>query len=153
MKRIVFSSVLIAGLIAVLGHINAAHYGDLFRSRPNSGQQQPMVYSAKFKECIAEEDFPVKAVTKFVNAFKESGRDMEKVEASIKKYGSSLDSTLKNLSYIDAHDFLHKQFQHSKDLILNHEISEIQEHYHREIMRLCYENDRLLNLDSDIGAP
>ena len=68
-----------------------------------------------------------------------------KVNESAKKYGKSLDSTLKNLSTVDAHDFIHQAFQKAKNAIGNKDISDIQKHYHFEIMRICYDSDKSLN--------
>jgi hypothetical protein len=149
MKKVFFSSILVVGLVAILGQINAKHYGGLFSDDTKAEHKEPVVYSAKFKECIDIKDFPKKKPSKYEAAFEESGRDMEMVQASLKKFKVSLDSTLKNLSYIDAHEFLHTRFQQSEAFILNHDdISKTQEYYHREIMRICYDHDRLLNLDS-----
>ncbi|KAB7531566.1 hypothetical protein F8C76_08760 [Flagellimonas olearia] len=149
MKKVFFSSILVVGLVAILGQINAKHYGGLFSDDTKAEHKEPVVYSAKFKECIDMKDFPKKKTSKYEAAFEESGRDMEMVEASLKKFRASLDSTLKNLSYIDAHEFLHARFEQSKAFVsLHDDISKTQEYYHREIMRICYDNDRLLNLDS-----
>jgi len=49
------------------------------------------------------------------------------------------------LSTVDAHDFIHQAFQKAKNAIGNKDISDIQKHYHFEIMRICYDSDKSLN--------
>lgn len=74
--------------------------------------------------------------------------DMLKVNSSIQRFRLSMDSTLKNLSSIDAHNFIHKEFERSKTLLQEENLTEIRRYYHCEIMRICFDSDRQLNIGS-----
>jgi hypothetical protein len=105
-------------------------------------------YSAKYRDCILEKDLPKGFSRELDNDSKRTDWDTHKINVSLKKYGQSLDSTLKNLSTIDAHNFIHKEFERSKNSLLKEDLTEIRKYYHLEIMRICYDSDKSLNLGS-----
>ena len=148
MKKLLFSSMLLASAFAVLGGMNALHeikgIGDTEKIEQNISNN----YSAKYKDCISQTDFPQNY--QFPVDLPSSKRDWNtlKVDASLKRYGQTLDSTIRNLNSIDAHNFIHQEFQRSKAIFQNKDISDIRKYYHCEIMRMCYDSDRFLNLGS-----
>ena len=148
MKKLLFSSMLLASAFAVLGGINV--FDEIENGKSIKGMDRSILtnYSAKYKDCILEKDLPEDFQREVYNNSQKTDWDTKKVNASIKKYSKSLDSTLKNLSSIDAHDFIHKEFERSKNSILKDDLTEIRKHYHLEIMRICYDSDKTLNLGS-----
>lgn len=144
MKKLLFSSMLLASAFAVVGGIN------VFDQAENGQNIQGILtnYSAKYEDCILEKDLPKDFLWEPENKSKKIDWDTHKINVSLKKYGQSLDSTLKNLSSIDAHNFIHKEFERSKNSLLKEDLTEIRKYYHLEIMRICYDSDRLLNVGS-----
>ncbi|RIV46838.1 hypothetical protein [Flagellimonas pelagia] len=148
MKKILFSFMLLAGIFAVIGGMNALDeikgIGDTEKIKQNISTN----YSAKYKDCISQESFPQSF--HFPVDLPDSNRDWNtlKVDASLNRYGQTLDSTIRNLNSIDAHNFIHEEFQRSKDIFESKDISDIRKYYHCEIMRMCYDSDRFLNLGS-----
>ena len=148
MKKIVITSVLLATVFIVLGGMDAFQRMERigFVSKVDSNIQVDTIYAVKYDDCIMESDFP-NGYPLYSKQLKNEDVDwyFTKVNESAKKYGKSLDSTLKNLSTVDAHDFIHQAFQKAKNAIGNKDISDIQKHYHFEIMRICYDSDKSLN--------
>lgn len=148
MKKILLTSVLLLTLLIVLGGMNAFESleGIYMVSDKNLNIQTTAVQHAKYDDCITKNDFPegyLLYTHEITN--QHSDWDIEKVNQSVQKYSESLDSTLKNLSTVDAHEFIHKAFQKAKSDVENNDVSDIRKHYHGEIMRICYTRDKLLN--------
>lgn len=152
MKKLLITASLVLIALALWGPINAFQKRKVTHHKYSSfDQHADSLYSAKYQDCIMRSDFPEGWSTDDKLTV-ENEWDLIKVNSSINRYAQSLDSTIKNLSTIDAHDFLHHEFERSKNtLINNNDLSWIRAHYHREIMRICYDTDRSLNLDSGIN--
>ena len=148
MKKLVLTFVLLASVFIVMGSINAISNMEHFNFISKTGPKAPVesVYSTKYDDCITKEDLP-EGFGLYTHQLTDqhAAWDYKKVSQSAKKYGASLDSTLKNLSTVDAHDFLHKTFQNAKSAVMDDDVSPIQKHYHYEIMRMCLERDKHLN--------
>ncbi|MEC7265005.1 MAG: hypothetical protein VXW38_14795, partial [Bacteroidota bacterium] len=129
--------------------MNALHEIKGIGGAEKTGENISTNYSAKYEDCISQVELP--KIFQFPIDQLNNKRDWNiiKVDASLKRYGKSLDSTIRSLNYIDAHNFIHQEFQRSKDAFLNNDVSDIKKYYHCEIMRMCYNSDRLLNLGSD----
>jgi len=148
MKKLLLISILLVMVFLVYGGMNVVQKieGIEMVSDNNVSTHTPEVQFAKYDDCITENDFPdgyLLYTHEITN--QHSGWDIEKVNESAQKYSKSLDSTLKNLSTVDAHEFIHKAFLKAKSDVENGNVSEIRKHYLGEIMRLCYNRDRLLN--------
>lgn len=148
MKKILLLTSLLASAFAVLGGIDVFHGEREDSDTKTSNDEVSTVYAAKYKDCIDKGDFPENFVSEAGKEMAKNDWDFKKVNSSIIKYKKSMDATIKNLNYIDAHNFIHQEFQRSSNLLLNSELSEIQKHYHREILQLCYDSDKALNLGS-----
>jgi hypothetical protein len=148
MKKLLFSSMLLASAFAVLGSMNAFRAIGKFDDSKSINKTISTNYSAKYQDCISHDDFPqdFKSIANHPN----NSWDWStlKVDASLKRYHSSLDSTIRNLNSIDAHNFIHQEFERSKSMLGNENLSEIRKYYHCEIMRMCHDSDRSLNLGS-----
>lgn len=148
MKKLLISSILALGAFALTGAINAFQKGKATTTYSSFDQNVDSLYSAKYQDCITLRDFPEGALGD-KNLIIENEWDLMKVNTFINRYGQSLDSTIKNLNAIDAHDFLHQEFERSKNTLKNNpDLTWIRMHYHREIMRICYDHDKSLNLGS-----
>ena len=149
MKKIVITSILLATVFIVLGGMDAfQRIKDInFVSKGNSNIQMNTNYTVKYDDCITKKDFS--AIIYSEDAAKKTdpyiNRNLIKVDESAKEFAKSLNLTLKDLSTVDAHDFIHQTFQKAKSAIGNKDISDIQKHYYFEIMRICYDSDKSLN--------
>lgn len=148
MKKFLYSFLLVACTFVVLGSTNIFQMLHLNRDGLDPIQKVSTNYSPKYKDCIGANDFPLDFESKFVVLSPVQDWDVIKVNASIQKFHNSLDSTLKNLSSIDAHNYIHKEFERSKILLQRNDLTEIRRYYHCEIMRICYDSDRELNIGS-----
>ncbi|MGX1929805.1 hypothetical protein [Flagellimonas sp. 2504JD4-2] len=72
----------------------------------------------------------------------------EDINQCLEKYELSLDSTIKNLNTIDAHEFLHNEFLRCKKLMDTDSLSAIKKYYNKGIMNICYDRDKKLNSGS-----
>ncbi|MBW8243418.1 hypothetical protein K1F50_11450 [Muricauda oceani] len=148
MKKFSLTLILLATMAIVLGGMYAFQGIDRldFISKAKPPIQTDTVYAAKYNDCITEQDLPDGFAT-FTHDITHQYLQLQydKVNESARKYGISLDSTLKNLSTVDAHDFIHKTFKDARNAAEKEGISEIQRHYQFEIMRMCLEKDRRLN--------
>ena len=148
MKKLFISSLLVLGAFALWGPINAFQKRNVTATYSSFDHNVDSLYSAKYQDCIMLSDFPEGTFAGDALTI-ESDWDLMKVNSSINRYSQSLDSTIKSLNTIDAHNFLHQEFERSKNTIINSkDLSWIRKHYYREIMRICYDNDRALNLGS-----
>lgn len=141
MKRLIFPFAIAIGLFVLWAPINAFHNGDLFELTTVSSEEPSLGYSVKYKDCIPQDSFSSQNKEVYANNI-----DYRKVNIALKKYEQSISATLKNLNAIEAHGFLHQEFQRSKDAVLSQGLSELKLYYHQEIMRICFEKDRLLNV-------
>ncbi len=146
MKKLIVLSIFASGALALWGTTNGFQKNELTAHYSNASNNADSLYATKYKDCITQSDFPEGSFTDN-NVTIENDWDLLKVNASINRYGQSLDLTIKSLNAIDAHNFLHQEFERSKNVITNSSnLSWIRKHYHQEIMRICYDNDKSLNL-------
>lgn len=104
-------------------------------------------YSKKYADCINEGDFLNHYDSKSGEYSDEQEGVFEEINMSLEKYRHSLDSTIKNLNTIDAHEFLHREYEKSKVLIQKDKSSKIKRYYHTKAMEICYTKDKSLNTD------
>ncbi|MBO0321757.1 hypothetical protein J0X14_05575 [Muricauda sp. CAU 1633] len=148
MKKLIVSSVLVLAAFALWGPMNAFQKRKVTHAYSSIDQHTDSLYSVKYQDCITLQDFPEGALGQD-NLVIDNEWDLMKVNTFINRYGQSLDSTIKNLNAIDAHNFLHHEFERSKNILSkNNDLSWIRAHYHREIMRICYDHDKSLNFGS-----
>ena len=102
----------------------------------------------KYEDCIKEESLI--ALKAFLEREKRLpvSKKLSSLDAQVRKYYISLDSTVQSLNAIDAHSFLHNEFDRCKEIILSSETSKIQTYYHYKIMESCYQKDKELNESS-----
>ncbi len=150
MKKLLFSSMLLASAFAVLGSMNAFRAIGKIDDSKSINQNISTNYSVKYQDCISQEDFPRDFNSMANHPSNSWDWSTMKVDASLKKYGKSMDSTLQSLNSIDAHNFIHQEFLRSKSMLENTDISDIRKYYHCEIMRMCYDSDRFLNHSSPV---
>ncbi|MBO0329029.1 hypothetical protein [[Muricauda] lutisoli] len=103
------------------------------------------IYAVKYDDCIKESDFPIDYSMHSKEVKDHVDWSIKKVNESVNRFGESMNSTLKNLNTVDAHEFIHQTFQKAKSAFTDNAISDIQKHYQCEIMRICYDSDRSLN--------
>lgn len=148
MKKLLLTSVLLATVFIVIGGMNALNkiQGIYEASNDKINNQTTSFQSAKYEDCITKDDLPdgfLLYTHELTNPH--ANWDIEKVNESVQKYGKSLDSTIKNLSTVDAHEFIHHTFNKAKSALATDSISDIKKHYHAEMMKLCYTRDKLLS--------
>lgn len=143
MKKLLFPTILITGVFAVVGSMKSFYVDGSNTLASNNVIVQN--YSAKYKDCIDEQDLLENFPPSKDSVAVKMDWAITKVDASIQKYGKSMDSTVKSLNAIDAHDYIHKEFERSKNILADSGLSDIRKHYHCEIMRICYDSDRSLN--------
>lgn len=148
MKKLLLTYILLATVFIVIGGMNALAKIQGIYEASNDKVNNPTTsfQFAKYEDCITKEDFPdgfLLYTHELTNP--DANWDIEKVNESVQKYGKSLDSTIKNLSTVDAHEFIHQTFIKSKSALATDSISDIKKHYHSEMMRLCFTRDQLLN--------
>lgn len=115
----------------------------------NTKENKATNYSTKYSDCITKSDhsqFSKSLQTKIPQV---DEIFIEEIDACLDNYQRSLDSTIKNLNAIDAHEFLHSEYLRCKVKISEGSLSEIQKYYHQGIMQICYDKDRFLNLHSN----
>jgi len=145
MKKLLLTSVLLATVFTVLSNMNVFQKMEAINVTETNSNVSA-THSVKYDDCITEDDFP-ESYLLYTHDITDQHSDWEimKVNESIQKYVKSLDSTIKNLNTVDAHEFIHQAFQKSKNAVETENISSIQKHYHGEIMRICHSRDKQLN--------
>lgn len=118
-----------------------------FSKSLNSKKSDGLDYSKKYVDCINDADFLARSNPKLEGYTDEHQVIFEELNLSLEKYQRSLDSTIQNLNTIDAHEFLHSEYEKSKDLIQKENTSEIKQYYHIKAMELCYTMDKSLNVN------
>lgn len=147
MKKMLLASVLLVTVFVLLGGINAFQRNETlnFTFKANSNIPLDTVYAVKYDDCIKESDYPIDYFTHSKEVKGHIDWSIKKVNESVSKFGESIDSTLKNLNTVDAHEFIHQTFQKAKNALTDTSISDIQKYYQCEIMRICHDSDRSLN--------
>lgn len=106
-------------------------------------------YATKYSDCISEQDLKGYSLNESQIYSKEQTPALKEVNSSLEKYQRSLDSAIKNLNALDAHQFLHSEFKRCKDVVRLDSLSEIKTYYFLGTMQICYDLDKSLNLESD----
>ncbi|PWL38059.1 hypothetical protein DKG77_07130 [Flagellimonas aquimarina] len=115
----------------------------------NTEENKESDYSKKYSDCVAKSDYLQFFDATRTDVPKEEEIFIEEIDLCLENYQRSLNSTIKNLNAIDAHEFLHSEYLRCKIKISTGSLSEIQKYYHRGIMQICYDKDRFLNLGSN----
>ncbi len=146
MKKVVFPLFLIllvcAGLLSMDTFSGKKSLSEVFNFDTNHTTE----YAIKYSDCINHKDEFRNA--KFSpNQFPDDEKPLIKeIDLCLEQYQKYLDSTIKNLSTIYAHEFLHNEYARCKAEISNDSISKIEMYYNLGIMEICYNKDRALNL-------
>ncbi len=111
----------------------------------NSKKGTTQEHQARYSDCISMKDISNIEAKEIDIPLEQKNILFDEVDMQLKKYSSSLDSTIKNLNTIDAHKFLHSEFKRSKKQISTDSLSAIKVYYHRGIMSICHERDKMLN--------
>lgn len=148
MKKFLCLGILTGGTFVILAGVNL--YNHFYHTPTGTYQNEKVTtnYVIKYNDCITQEDFPFDLDDSKNQIELGHDWDLLKVNSSIQRFRHSMDSTLKNLSSIDAHNFIHKEFERSKTLLQEENLTEIRRYYHCEIMRICFDSDRQLNIGS-----
>ncbi|MGW9687194.1 hypothetical protein [Flagellimonas sp. 2504JD1-5] len=145
MKKIILPFCLIALISIALLSMNKFSPKINFSGATDAEKSENPERQIKYSDCI---DMVA------ISMFDSEGPDMQLIQQNglydeinqcLKKYQRSLDSTIKNLSTIDAHEFLHNEFERCKNQIDSDSLSAIKVFYHKGIMEICYDRDKRLN--------
>ncbi|PRX53732.1 hypothetical protein [Flagellimonas meridianipacifica] len=148
MKRLIIVLPIVALSCVFLLHMNANRANPFSLGVASKAPETISVSITKYEDCIQKESLiTIKAFLKRENRLP-VGKNLSKLDGQIRKYQTSLDSTIHNLNAIDAHSFLHDEFRRCKELILSSESSSFLTYYHLKIMEACYEKDKMLNESS-----
>ncbi|WP_420604279.1 hypothetical protein [Flagellimonas sp.] len=149
MKKIVlpfcFIILVSIGLLSMNSFPPKVNLSKAFKFEKENASKQ----ATKYADCINEADF-----SRFdsIGLNKPSlHKDVlfNEINICLEKYRQSLDSTVKNLSTIDAHEFLHNEYDRCKTIVDKGSVSEIKAYYHKGIMQICYDRDKSLNQTSN----
>ncbi|TXN34823.1 hypothetical protein FVB32_09470 [Flagellimonas hymeniacidonis] len=149
MKKAILPFLLVAMIGVGLVSMNSFSGKNYFLQKSDINENEDADYATKYSDCINMENSPRFSKSKAELALIDQNAFIDEVNGCLKKYRLSLDSTVKNLSTIDAHEFLHKEYERCKTKISDKSLSEIEIYYHLGIMQICYDQDKSLNLDSD----
>ena len=75
-------------------------------------------------------------------------QERARLDIHIGKYKTTLDSILHNLNTIDAHHYLHEEYDRYYTLLVQPQNSPVRLYYYAEILDTCYVKDQALNLGS-----
>ncbi|TAI49643.1 hypothetical protein [Flagellimonas allohymeniacidonis] len=107
-------------------------------------------YDAKYRECITSEDLFQLSENK-KQYIKETPKKLVKeIDQHVADYETSMESTVNSLNTIDAHNFLHDEYNRCRSLLLKNRQSKLKKYYYLKIMASCYEWDKKLNLSSEV---
>lgn len=108
-------------------------------------RSKPQKLSKRYTDCISETDLfgHSKSIWDIYSPDQEEA--LAVVIKNLKEYQHTLDSTVKNLNTIDAHEYLHNEYAKNKSLMLASSVSEMQAYYYWKIMESCYVLDKSLN--------
>src|SRR5690606_33430076 len=104
MKKILFLLVLSISGSAVIWGLNG-QINEMKDSGSQAKEEESTAYVAKYRDCIAQGDFPMGMAL-------ERPMDGAELGPEIEKYGASLRQVIDNLNYIEAHNHIHQEFQH-----------------------------------------
>lgn len=105
----------------------------------------------KYRDCIVHDTETTKTelgMSSIGGITPLSLKERTRLDIQLEKYRNSLDSTLYNLNTIDAHHYLHKEYDRYHTMLLQPQNSYVRLYYYAEILETCYEKDQALNLGS-----
>ncbi|SNZ01615.1 hypothetical protein [Flagellimonas pacifica] len=149
MKKVVlplcFIVMVSVGLLSMDAFPEKVDFSKMFKFEKKEVSDHPIKYS----DCISEAELSkLDSIGANFNSLPK-GTLFKEINICLEKYQLSLDSTIENLSAIDAHEFLHNEYERCKTIIYKESISEIKTYYHKGIMQICYERDKSLNQTSN----
>ena len=148
MKRLIVVLPLVALSCICLLHMNASKANPFSFTTISQTPDTVNKSGIGYEDCIQKESLvTLEAFLRQGNRLPK-GKSLPQIDVQIEKYQTSLDSTIQNLSTIDAHSFLHNEFKRCKNLVISSESTPIQTYYHFKIMESCYERDKVLNESS-----
>nr|WP_299000007.1 hypothetical protein [uncultured Allomuricauda sp.] len=148
MKRLIIVLPIVALSCVFLLHMNANRTNPFSLEAVSQTQERVSSSIIKYEDCIQEESLiKLKVFLKHKNRLL-FGKNLSQLDIQVEKYRTSLDSTIQNLSAIDAHGFLHNEYRRCENILLSSESSSFQTYYHLKIMEACYEKDKILNESS-----
>ena len=110
---------------------------------PNAPDQ-----STKYSDCIDSLDLSRLMIKHAVNYNEDTAPFME-LDTSLEKYGKSMDSVVDNLNALEAHQFLHAAYKKYREILQSDSLSIAEAYYHLEAMKICYNLDQSLSLNSE----
>jgi|SRR5690606_26208225 len=144
-KVVILISVFTVGY-AVLGGFGSLQELRAIDTVSNGQDTESATYVAKYRDCIALGDFPGDMAWDRSQLDHVPSKEIVRLSTAIADYGRHLSTNLRNMSYIDAHNHIHQEFQRTRASLLQDGLGDSQKYYFLEIMQLCYENDKALNL-------
>nr|WP_299339050.1 hypothetical protein [Allomuricauda sp.] len=150
MKKLSFVLLAItAGCILLLGMGSKGEINSLGKTI-YINPQTDSDYSAKYKECISARD--VLDLGEVEQEYLEHIPEklIQEINQHISDYETSMESTINSLNTIDAHNFLHDEYQRCRNLYSQQGQSELKKYYYLKIMLSCYAWDKQLNQSSEI---
>ncbi|UII74972.1 hypothetical protein LV716_11960 [Flagellimonas sp. HMM57] len=148
MKKVVFSFCFVITVCIVLLSTDSLPSGISFYHTFDFKNNKLEEYDTKYSDCIHDTDLSQFSPVDISQLLKKQPTLHKEMNRCLSQYKNTLDDTIKNLNTLDSHEFLHKEYQRSKNKISNNSLSEIKTYYHLGIMRICYEKDKELNLIS-----
>ncbi|WP_420320176.1 hypothetical protein [Flagellimonas sp.] len=145
MKKIILPFCLIALISIALLSMNKFSPKINFSGATDTEKSENPEHQIKYSDCI---DMGSMYVLDSENPYMQMIQQNElygEINQCLRKYQQSLDSTIKNLNSIDAHEFLHNEFERCKNQIDSDSLSAIKVFYHKGIMEICYDRDKKLN--------
>lgn len=148
MKRLIVVLPLVALSCVCLLHMSASKANPFSFSTISQTPDTVSKSGIGYEDCIQKESIATLETFLRQENRLPKGQSLSQIDIQIKKYQISLDSTIQNLSTIDAHSFLHNEYKRCKSLVVSSESTPIQTYYHFKIMESCYERDKALNESS-----
>nr|WP_299385771.1 hypothetical protein [Allomuricauda sp.] len=97
----------------------------------------------KYSDCIDSTDLMV--FLKRQSPPTKQSEALQKVEASLEKYGRSMDSVIENLSTLEAHQYLHEAYKNNRSVLQSDSMTKTKFLYHLGAMQICYDRDKSLS--------
>lgn len=148
MKRLVIILPIAALASVLLLRMNANQMNAFSITVMEKEQKKVKGSDVKYQDCLKEQQLIAFKASLKKEEVLPNPKQTSKIDVHLKKYQVSLDSTVQSLNAIDAHSFLHSEYERSRQMILSNRHSRIKTYYHLKIMESCYEKDKKLNLSS-----
>ncbi|SHG92191.1 hypothetical protein [Flagellimonas flava] len=106
-------------------------------------------YGNKYSDCINGSELDSFTKQVFETNFKTTKLPVKSIDKSLENYQRSLEVTIENLNAIDAHDFLHSEYERYKTEMSQETLSGVRAYYLAGAMKVCFNLDKSLNQDSN----